>query len=197
MPTAKDFDAALPSATGNLFGRSKNSRTNSSEPTANENAPVEEKSSETKSTVASTPAAAASAEPFANFPRVTDLPDVDDLTETSLGNLVIGNRYLLGAEIHADPAIGRSPMIFEMNRDANDNQKWLVTVRRREKDKPIEIAYFKKTETELLFGWLPTAAKNKYAPFLCNCMRQTEVATNQPLVDFAKADRVGTDRPDC
>ncbi len=122
----------------------------------------------------------ANEDPFTKLPNTFDLPDIEDLNETTISSLVTSNRFLMGAELDAPPEISKSKLIFEMNRSSDNKQKWLVSAKRRPKEKGTEIAYFLKTETDLRFGWLPEAPKNKYAPFLRNCFVKFEVG------DFTK-----------
>ncbi len=113
---------------------------------------------------------AADKDPFVNFPKRFDLPAIEDTKEHKIGDLVINNRFLLGAEIYADPAVCKTKLIFELVRTEDDKQKWIATVRRRPRETPARIASFKKTDTEFLFQWLPEAEDNRYAPFLRNCL---------------------------
>lgn len=115
-----------------------------------------------------TPATADTSKPFAKFPTATDLPPLDNTTETKISNLVIGNRFLLGAELDVHPQAGRGKMLFEIDRAPDNNQTWIVTVRRNQRDKAQPIAQFRRTETEFLFQWLPEAAKNRLAGYLKN-----------------------------
>lgn len=161
----------VPSATGNMFGEKNETPADAEEVDPPESKKVDEE----KPANPSPATVAADVDPFEKFPRLTDLPPIEELQETSLGKLVISNRYLMGAELYADPAIGKGRMIFDLNRDNEDKQKWIVTVRRREKERPTEIAFFRKSESEFLFSWLPDAERNKNAQFLRNCIIKLKV----------------------
>lgn len=107
--------------------------------------------------------------PFANFPRITQLPPVENTQEFKIADLVIKKQYLLGAEIVCEQGVSRTKLIFEMRRTPEDKQKWIVGVKRRPKETPTDIASFRKSETGFHFQWLEEAEKNKYAEFLQNC----------------------------
>ncbi|MDG1874141.1 MAG: protein kinase [Mariniblastus sp.] len=107
--------------------------------------------------------------PFENFPRITQLPPVENTTEKLIAPLAINQAYLLGAEIVSDPGICRTKVIFELNRTVDDKQKWIVGVKRRPKEKPTELAQFRKSKDAFFFQWLPEATNNKYSEFLRNC----------------------------
>ncbi len=110
------------------------------------------------------------AEPFKNFPGSTVLPPIEDQAEFKIADLVIDNRFLLGLEIFAHPGISRAKMLFEMERDPNEKQTWIVTLSRSAKDKKEPIAKFRKSESEFFFQWLPAANDNKNAGYLQNCL---------------------------
>ena len=111
----------------------------------------------------------ANVDPFTKLSSTFELPDLEDLKERTISSLVTSNRFLMGAELDAPEEICKTKLIFEMGRSSENKQKWMVSVKRRPRENPTEIAYFLKTDTEFKFGWLPEAAKNKYAPFLRNC----------------------------
>jgi serine/threonine protein kinase len=108
--------------------------------------------------------------PFKNFPTTVSLPATEDQTERKIGELKINNRYLLGAEILAHETISRSKTTFVMDRDPADNQRWIVTGKRNERDSGEPIAAFRKTDSAFFFKWLPAALENKQAGYLQNCL---------------------------
>ncbi len=110
------------------------------------------------------------AEPFKNFPGAAALPPIEDQAEFKIADLVIDNRFLLGAEIFTHPGISRAKMLFAMERDPNEKQTWIVTLGRSAKDKQEPIAKFRKSESEFFFQWLPAASDNKNAGYLQNCL---------------------------
>ena len=118
---------------------------------------------------APSPAPTETAGPFANFPRLTDLPPIENKEEVKLADLVIKKQYLLGAEIFCEPGVSKTKLIFDLRRTEEDKQKWVVGVKRRPKERPEDIAYFRKSENAFHFQWMPEAEKNKYANFLRNC----------------------------
>ena len=124
-------------------------------------------------------AVAYDAQPFENFPRLTELPAIDDTAEFKIANLTIQPQYLLGAKIICEEGISKTRLIFELNRSTEDKQKWMVGVKRRRKEKPTEIAFFRKSENAFHFQWLPEAAKNKFAPFLRNCFLKLNLPNEQ------------------
>ena len=108
--------------------------------------------------------------PFKNFPRLTGLPAITDTKEFQIAPLKISQAFLLGAEMICEPkAVSKTKLIFEMTRSPDDKQKWIVGVKRRAKEKPANIAEFRKSPDAFFFKWLPEAAENKYAEFLRNC----------------------------
>ena len=129
--------------------------------------------------VESSPKPVEASAPFAGFPRITELPAVDDTAEFKIANLKIKPQYLLGANIICEKGISRNRMIFELTRSPEDKQKWLVGVKRREREKPTEIAAFRKSEDAFYFQWLPEAATNKSAPFLRNCFLKLTLPDGQ------------------
>ena len=107
--------------------------------------------------------------PFKSFPRLTELPPITDTNQFKIAPLKINQSYLLGAEMICEPGVSKTKLIFEMTRTQEDKQKWMVGVKRRAKEKPANIAAFKKSPDAFFFQWLPEAAENKYAEFLRNC----------------------------
>lgn len=131
------------------------------------------------STATTKPAPASPAGPFANFPRITHLPPVTNTNEFKIADLVIKKQYLLGAELISEKGVSRTNMMFEIRRTKADKQKWIVGVKRRPKEKPTDIANFRKTENAFFFNWLPEAEKNKYANFLRNCYLKLKLPDDQ------------------
>ncbi|MFT5300266.1 MAG: serine/threonine protein kinase [Mariniblastus sp.] len=131
--------------------------------------------------------------PFAKFPRTVGLPDITDLTETKIGDLVIKPQYLLGAEIVCAEGFAKGNFLFELNRTKNDKQKWWVGYKKNPKQKPISVATIRKSDKAVFFQWLPTASENrnvaKQTPYLQNCFlklilpdnHETFVTLRQPI----------------
>jgi predicted flap endonuclease-1-like 5' DNA nuclease len=111
--------------------------------------------------------------PFANFPRLTSLPPLEDTSEIKIADLVIKRQYLLGAELICEKGAVRGRATFELERSNDDKQKWLVGVKKSPKHDATHIAMFRKSENAFHFQWLDAAAADKnaskMAPFLRNC----------------------------
>ncbi len=110
---------------------------------------------------------------FANFPRVTDLPPLESTAEIKIADLIIKKQYLLGAELICEPGAVEGRTTFELERSMDDNQTWIVGVRKSPNQDATPIALFRKSETAFHFQWLPEAVSDKnaskLAPYLCNC----------------------------
>jgi predicted flap endonuclease-1-like 5' DNA nuclease len=107
--------------------------------------------------------------PFEKFVQRIELPPSTNTSDLKIGNLVIAKNHLLGLQLLAGPEITKNKVDLKLNRSANDKQLWNVELGVKRSD-PIAIAQFQKTPTEMKFRWLPTAAENKSAAALRNCM---------------------------
>ena len=176
---APPAEAAMPAVVGAELNPAPTDVTDNNLPetqpvATTENPPIEPGKID-QPTVASTTAPAPAtivdlAEPFKKFPGTAALPPIEDQAEFKIADLVIDNRFLLGAEIFAPPGISRAKMLFEMERDPNEKQTWIVTLGRGARDKKEPIAKFRKSESEFFFQWLPAASDNNNAGYLQNCL---------------------------
>ena len=106
---------------------------------------------------------------LAQFPRQTELPSIENIDEVKISDLVISNQSLLQTELLSPEWISRGRVSFELERDPDDNQRWIVAVKKSANQKPVAVASFRKTADAYLFQWLTEAARNRNAILLRNC----------------------------
>ena len=110
---------------------------------------------------------------FAKFPRVVGLPPTDDTSEIQLGPVKLLPSNLLGAKLICEKGFAKGKTVFELQKDSNNNQKWLVGLKKSEKHDPVFVAAFFKKEDLVYFNWLPEATTDKTAKklagYLNNC----------------------------
>ncbi len=112
--------------------------------------------------------------PFASLPSAVALPLLSDVEEIKIGDVYISNRYLMGAELHVYPEMA-PPQVkvhFELVRDPDNKQRWIVNASRTAKDRSTAVAVFRREADEFYFQWLPEAQshQNRSSGYLQNCL---------------------------
>ncbi|MEL7500661.1 MAG: protein kinase [Planctomycetota bacterium] len=108
--------------------------------------------------------------PFAGFPKRFNLPPLTKRALVKISPLKIKNTFLLGLDLICPEGVARSRLIFESKReDEGKTQQWIIGVKKTPKQKPVPIAKFVRTDSEIQFQWLEKADKNKNAEYLRNC----------------------------
>jgi serine/threonine protein kinase len=124
--------------------------------------------------------------PFENFAKVTELPLSEDLNPMTIGDLVLSKKHLLGAELVTGPEIAKSKPMFSMARSANDKQTWEFSYKKKKRDDPVVVATLQKTDSQLLFKWMPTVAENEGANYLRNCILKLSTPDNSHWLTLRK-----------
>ena len=111
------------------------------------------------------------ADHFRKISRAFELPEIESTEPVELTKLVIPSIYLLDIELISPDGISPRKNYFELKRSASDKQAWVVSSRKTKTSKQSnEIATMKKLDDALTFAWLESAAKDRSAVYLRNCL---------------------------
>ena len=110
------------------------------------------------------------AQPFEHFPANVQLPPVAETEEIMVSGLIINPLHKLQATMVSPEGVSRGRLFFELERkDQGEEQRWVVGVKRTERQQVEPIGELRKSPDALFFRWLPTAEGNRFAPNLVNC----------------------------
>jgi serine/threonine protein kinase len=121
-------------------------------------------------------------QPFAQLPKHLSIPAIADTVEVKLGEVFIADRFLMGAELVVFEGIANSKTFFETERDATNDQRWLINLSRTSKDKKTPVAALRRDGRDVFFQWLPEARSNRNAGYLQNCLLKLFVPDQSVLL---------------
>lgn len=99
------------------------------------------------------------------------LPEIESTEPVKLTKLVIPSIYLLDIELISPDGVSPRKHYFELKKSVSNNQAWVVSSKKTKTNKQSnEIAEMKKLDDALTFAWLPSAAKDRSAVYLRNCL---------------------------
>ena len=136
-------------------------------------------------------AAALAEEHFRNVPSVFNLPPIKSTKPKELTKLEIPGNYFLSTELVSPVGVSQRRVLFELNKDSSDEEKWIVSVKKNKKSRnSVEIATFQKTGNKFVFAWSPEAVNNKSAVYLKNCLVRLSTPDGRSCVSkLRKPDR--------
>ena len=111
------------------------------------------------------------ADHFRKISRAFALPEIESTEPVKLTKLVIPSIYGLDIELISPDGVSPRKHCFELKKSVSNNQAWVVSSKKTKTSKQSnEIAEMKKLDEALTFAWLPSAAKDKSAVYLRNCL---------------------------
>ncbi len=119
--------------------------------------------------------------PFANLPPALAIPDFagEDSTSTPvvLGEINTGDE-LLGMELIAPNGYGKKSLVFPIDRDTANVNRWEIRFAERVADVPVAVAEITKVDKELRFQWIAPAGTVNTINYLHNCLLRINSPTD-------------------
>ncbi len=101
-------------------------------------------------------------------------PIVDEPQAQNIGTVFCAANSLMGLQVLTKPHIAPKNVTFTAKRGSGaENQTWTISVKRKTKSNAI--AKFWRAKEQFMFQWLPSAAKDRSAGYLQNCVLRLEV----------------------
>ena len=133
---------------------------------------------------ASPGSAGTSPKPFGNLLSALAIPDFTGeesaSTPVALGEIHTGDE-LLGMELVVPAGLGKKNLVFAIDRDKSNVNRWEIQFAERVSDVPIAVAEITKVNKELRFQWIAPAGTVNTINYLHNCQLRIKSPTDSTL----------------
>ena len=109
-------------------------------------------------------------EHFRKVPNAFQLPPIESTGPKALTKLEIPGNYFLSTELISPEGVSQRRVFFELKEDSSEEEKWIVSSKKKKVRSSVEIATFQKIGNKFIFAWRPEAANEKSAVYLKNCL---------------------------